>query len=313
MLYRHPDRIRIARLASERMAGCLVGIRHGAEVNLCVHNDELVHLVELCSANRWLKSCAGFIHGLARQEHPERTDLHRQQDNFLEIVNATAVLSHEYAKTVQDFYPTLANIMVVRPPLVLLVNEAADRRARRAAEVLPGTFLAAGRGVPQKGFDILLRALQNIPPGSVTATHLIVGHGDRAYEDACASLATRAPTKATVTQWTTRPRLLDAMVTAWAVVIPSRFEPLGLIAAEAMAQNIPVIASSVGGLKELVSDADIGWLVNAREETGPDERHLGETIVAAACSPSAVSSGAEHLRQWSVPAFLSDMAQLVEM
>lgn len=86
VLYRHPDRIRLAGLAGERMAAALGQIRNDSEISLCVHNDELVRLVNICSAFPWRRTCVAFLHGLARQEHPGRADLHAQQDELVECV-----------------------------------------------------------------------------------------------------------------------------------------------------------------------------------------------------------------------------------
>ena len=45
------------------------------------------------------------------------------------------------------------------------------------------------------------------------------------------------------------------------LIIPSRFEPLGLTALEALAMNIPVIASNVGGLHEILDGCPCAILV----------------------------------------------------
>jgi glycosyltransferase involved in cell wall biosynthesis len=44
-------------------------------------------------------------------------------------------------------------------------------------------------------------------------------------------------------------------------VVPSLYEPFGLVALEALACGIPVVASAVGGLKEIVIDGECGLLV----------------------------------------------------
>jgi len=49
------------------------------------------------------------------------------------------------------------------------------------------------------------------------------------------------------------------------VVVPSQFEGFGLTAAEAMAAGIPVVASNVGGLPEVVEDRQTGLLVPPRD------------------------------------------------
>ena len=49
-------------------------------------------------------------------------------------------------------------------------------------------------------------------------------------------------------------------------VVPSHYEPFGLVAIEAMASRTPVIASEVGGLKFSVADEETGLLVSPKDE-----------------------------------------------
>jgi glycosyltransferase involved in cell wall biosynthesis len=59
-------------------------------------------------------------------------------------------------------------------------------------------------------------------------------------------------------------------------VMPSRSEAWGLAALEAMAHGVPVVASAVGGLKEIVEDGVSGWLVPS-----DDARALGSAVEQA--------------------------------
>jgi glycosyltransferase involved in cell wall biosynthesis len=49
------------------------------------------------------------------------------------------------------------------------------------------------------------------------------------------------------------------------VVLPSRYEPFGMIAVEAMMLGLPVVATAVGGLRETVSHRETGLLCNLEE------------------------------------------------
>ena len=67
-------------------------------------------------------------------------------------------------------------------------------------------------------------------------------------------------------------------------VVPSLIEPFGLVALEALACGVPVIASAVGGLKEIVVEGECGLFV------APGD-------VAALASALREAIGNESLRQ----------------
>ena len=118
------------------------------------------------------------------------------------------------------------------------VDLARFRPAPRAAEG-PLRLLAVGRRVLQKGFDVLLDAL---PPG---VTLRIAGEGpfrrDHPQVEWLGHVADPAPLYAT----------------SDVLVVPSRWEGFGLVAAEGLAAGLPVVASRVDGLVEVVGDAGV--------------------------------------------------------
>jgi glycosyltransferase involved in cell wall biosynthesis len=131
-----------------------------------------------------------------------------------------------------------------------------------------GTLLgAAGRFVPQKGFDVLLRALAELPQASL----LLVGDGPERprLERLVAELG--LGDRVERAGW--RPDAARLLATVDAVVVPSRAEPFGLVALEAMGAGVPVVASDVDGLAEVVTDGETGLLVPP-----DDPRGLAEAI-----------------------------------
>jgi glycosyltransferase involved in cell wall biosynthesis len=118
-----------------------------------------------------------------------------------------------------------------------------------------------GRLEPQKGFDVLVHSLRELP--GVTA--VIVGDGSE--RDRLVHLAERLG----VSERLVLPgRSNDArryLTTFDVFVLPSRFEAFPLSIVEAMLAGLPVVATDVGSVAEAVVEGQTGRLV-ARDDPG---------------------------------------------
>ena len=88
-----------------------------------------------------------------------------------------------------------------------------------------------------------------------------------------------------------------------AVLVPSRSESFGLVALEASACGVPVIAANVGGLATIVRDGDTGFLVDGREPATWASRIdavLDDPCLAAALGAAAAVRS--HDYAWSTTA-----------
>ena len=75
-------------------------------------------------------------------------------------------------------------------------------------------------------------------------------------------------------------------------IMPSRSEAWGLAALEAMAYGVPVIASDIGGLPEMVEPGNGGWLVPAGDPTA-----LARAITVAAADPGQLGVQSQRARE----------------
>jgi glycosyltransferase involved in cell wall biosynthesis len=116
----------------------------------------------------------------------------------------------------------------------------------------------AGRLVDQKGVDVLLEALTQMP---MRVRTVVVGDGHR--RAALEATARKGGLDVEFAGWVDRARLTNLLSRAAVQVVPSRWEPQGVVVLEGLAAGTPIIASDVGGIPEVVCSGENGWLVPA--------------------------------------------------
>ena len=289
--YESPDRLGLGSTACVALLETVRAAHASDEVHIIVHNEELAPLIEWVRLERWVRTVSVVSHGLMPQEHPGRPDLHEAQRQELASADVVFAVSRSQVNQLTSHYPDLLGVRYLPLPLSRLVRRGYSPRPKK------GQFLAAGRSVPQKGFDILLRACKLLEVDSSVSLDLVLGHGEASYEAICRKLVAEATNPVQVHQWLGKAALLSLLAKSAAVVVPSRFEPLGLIAAEAMSLGRPVIASAVGGLPELISSPDVGVLVPASALHGPHPNDLRAGIETMLNRGVEVTNGPELLME----------------
>ena len=107
-------------------------------------------------------------------------------------------------------------------------------------------YAAYGRHVPQKGFDVLLRAFDTLRQHLPSARLLLGGHGAQT-ERLSAIAGPGVELVGSLDPAGVRALLGRARI----VVVPSLVEPFGLVALEAMAAGRRIVYTNTGGLQEI--------------------------------------------------------------
>jgi spore coat protein SA len=126
------------------------------------------------------------------------------------------------------------------------------------------TLLFAGRLIPRKGLPVLLRAVRTAQAASPKPLRLIVAGGGlrKRYSAKMKKLARLLRVRARFLGAVPHRAIHQVFRRADVFVCPSqKHEAFGLVNVEALASGLPVIASDIGGIGEIVSHERSGLLV----------------------------------------------------
>lgn len=134
-----------------------------------------------------------------------------------------------------------------------------------------------GRLAAEKGVDILMQAFLRLSAGRAAPTLRVRGSGPIA--DELLETAENGADDRTISfePFTTDPvALIRAYAESDLVVVPSRFEPHGLVAAEALSLGVPVAVAATGGLPQTVRWGEYGDVFAAGD--ADELLHVLETV-----------------------------------
>jgi glycosyltransferase involved in cell wall biosynthesis len=226
---------------------------------------------------------------------------HALAERLLATVTDRIVTS---AVSVKDYYVRQIGVDAARVEVIhnavnfSQLETTADRAELRRRLGLPGDVLVAGviaRLTEQKGHAYLLDALAGVP--ALAAMHLlVVGDGplraDLEQRASANGLADRVHFVGS------RRDLGDLLSVMDLFVLPSLWEGLPLAMVLAMGARVPVVATSVAGIPEVVTDGVTGLLVPPA-----DADRLGGALARLAGEPALRARRGDAAREHVLPRF----------
>ncbi len=147
------------------------------------------------------------------------------------------------------------------------LQPVADLDELRASFAAPDEklVLLVGRLVYEKGFQVALEALPQMIDEVGKLRFLIAGSGTHEQELKNQAEELGLMEHGTFVGWIGDDVLHSLYRIADLTIVPSIYEPFGLVALEAMASGCPCIVADVGGLREVVPNENVGLRFKSRD------------------------------------------------
>jgi glycogen(starch) synthase len=290
---------------NEDMLAAGIALAEEHDYDLVHGHDWLVASASAALADRLGVAYATTIHATEHGRHQgwvqdePQAHIHAVERWMAQRADAVIVCSYYMRGHVADIFDIDERRIAVIPNGIDPdeLRPVGDLQALRAEFARPEQklVLLVGRLVYEKGFQLALDALPGVIGRVEDVRFLVAGSGTHEAELKAQAQRLGLGEHGTFLGWIGDDALHSLYRIADLCVVPSIYEPFGLVALEAMASGCPCIVADTGGLREVVPEGErVGLRFN-----GGDAEHLGTMIerllVDEALRDRLVAEASEHV------------------
>jgi glycogen(starch) synthase len=251
---------------NREMSALADGLATELDIDLVHSHDWLVADAARATARRLERPWAVTVHATEHgrhqgwvQKHPQSA-IHRAERRMAREADHLITCSRYMRGHVADvFGVSRRRITALRNGIDLqTMDPPTNVASARAGLAAPDELLVVlvGRLVYEKGFHLALDALAPLVrergPARPPVRFAVVGTGTAEEELRRQARRLGLERAGTFLGWVDDERLRELYAAADACVVPSIYEPFGIVALEAMASGCPCIVADTGGLREIV-------------------------------------------------------------
>lgn len=253
------------------MPGASIIESNSINIDIIHAHDWMVGSAATALAFRYKKLLVTTIHSTefgrsqgVKEEYQMR--IHEAEKQLAKLSNHVIVCSESMKKEIQDLFDVTGKISVIPNGIdASKFDFVVDREAIKEKICGQGSsklILFLGRLVYHKGVNVLIGALPIIlsrysnSKGKKDMKLVIVGEGPMRKQLERDAAYLGVSKQVIFTGYLDDYEVRIVLKAADVVVVPSLYEPFGIVALEAMAAKTPVVVSDIGGLSELISDGE---------------------------------------------------------
>ena len=231
---------------------------------IAAERPSLIHVNDIWWVPQTLRACRGLSINIVAHVRQE-IEPPKVQQYELDRVDLVIAVSHHIQRALEgggvpkDRLRTIySGLDIDRIPRHLDGAEVRRQLGLPAAAFVLGTVANL---FPRKGYEVMLNAMPMVMAEVPEAHYLIIGTGDKAYGQGLKTLVKELDLEECVHFVGFQQSVYPVLAALDLYVHPALMEGFGIAVLEAMAMRKPVVATSTGGVPEIVQHGETGLLV----------------------------------------------------